>query len=46
MRATQLLHELGQSLWLDDITRTLVTSGTLRQFIDQLSVRGTSCKSG
>jgi len=40
MKATQMLHELGQSLWLDNITRTLVTSGTLRQYIDQLSVTG------
>jgi len=40
MKATQMLHELGQSLWLDNITRTLITSGTLRQYIDQLSVTG------
>jgi transaldolase len=40
MKATQKLHELGQSLWLDNITRELLTSGTLRRYIDQLSVTG------
>lgn len=40
MKATQLLHELGQSLWLDNITRDLLTSGTLRRYIDELSVTG------
>ena len=30
MKATQQLHELGQSLWLDKITRDLLTSGTLQ----------------
>ncbi|HXX32582.1 MAG TPA: transaldolase [Myxococcaceae bacterium] len=40
MKATQKLHDLGQSLWLDNITRKLLTSGTLRQYIDQLSVTG------
>ena len=29
MKATQLLHDLGQSLWLDNITRDLLDSGTL-----------------
>ena len=33
MRATQLLHNLGQSLWLDNITRDLVSSGTLKRYI-------------
>jgi transaldolase len=40
MKATQLLHDLGQSLWLDNITRDLVTSGTLKRYIDELSVTG------
>jgi transaldolase len=30
MKATQLLHDLGQSIWLDNITRDLLDSGTLR----------------
>jgi transaldolase len=40
MNATQLLHNLGQSLWLDNITRDLLTSGTLKSYIDDLSVTG------
>jgi transaldolase len=40
MKATQKLHELGQSLWLDNITRSLLTSGTLRRYIEELSVTG------
>jgi transaldolase len=40
MKATQKLHELGQSLWLDNITRGLLTSGTLRRYIQELSVTG------
>ena len=40
MNATQQLHGLGQSLWLDNITRDLLTSGTLRRYIDQFSVTG------
>jgi transaldolase len=40
MKATQLLHNLGQSLWLDNITRDLLTSGTLRRYIDELSITG------
>lgn len=40
MRATQMLHNLGQSLWLDNITRNLVNSGTLKRYIDELSVTG------
>lgn len=39
-RATQLLHDEGQSLWLDNITRGLLESGTLRRYIDELSVTG------
>jgi transaldolase len=40
MRATQLLHNLGQSIWLDNITRDLLNKGTLKQYIDALSVTG------
>jgi len=40
MKATQALHDLGQSLWLDNITRGLLTSGTLKRYIDELSVTG------
>src|SRR5262245_50496611 len=40
MKATQLLHNPGQSLWLDNITRDLLTSGTLKPYIDKLSVTG------
>jgi transaldolase len=40
MKATALLHDLGQSLWLDNITRELLTSGTLERYIDELSVTG------
>jgi transaldolase len=40
MRPTQQLHELGQSIWLDNITRALLTSGTLKRYIDELSVTG------
>jgi transaldolase len=37
---TQKLHEIGQSLWLDNITRGLLASGTLRRYIQDLSVTG------
>ena len=40
MKATQLLHGLGQSLWLDNITRDLLDNGTLKGYIDELSVTG------
>jgi transaldolase len=40
IKATQLLHEQGQSLWLDNITRSLLDSGTLRQYIEEFSVTG------
>ena len=40
MKATQTLHERGQSLWLDNITRDLLESGTLARYIDELSVSG------
>jgi transaldolase len=40
MRATQQLHELGQRVWLDNITRDLLASGTLLRYIDEFSVTG------
>jgi len=40
MKATQALHNLGQSIWLDNITRDLLDSGTLARYIDELSVTG------
>jgi transaldolase len=38
MKATQMLHNLGQSIWLDNITRELLDSGTLEHYITDLSV--------
>ena len=35
-----MLHDLGQSLWLDNITRDLLRSGTLKRYVDELSVTG------
>ena len=40
MNSTQALHQLGQSIWLDNITRTLLRSGTLAHYIRDLSVTG------
>jgi transaldolase len=40
MKATQLLHDEGQSLWLDNITRDLLDSGTLQHYIHELSITG------
>jgi transaldolase len=40
MKATQRLHEIGQSLWLDNITRGLLVSGTLRRYIEEQSITG------
>jgi len=40
VKATARLHELGQSLWLDNITRTMLGDGTLQGYIDELSVTG------
>jgi transaldolase len=39
-KPTQTLHELGQSLWLDNITRDILNDGTLQYYIDELSVTG------
>src|ERR1700733_12707218 len=38
MKTTQRLNDLGQSLWLDNITRDLLKSGTLKRYIEDLSV--------
>src|ERR1700692_116887 len=38
MKATQLLHNLGQSIWLVNITRELLNSGTLKRYVTELSV--------
>jgi transaldolase len=40
MKATRILHDLGQSLWLDNITRSLLRTGVLRRYIDETSVTG------
>ena len=40
MSITKTLHDLGQSLWLDNITREILDNGTLRRYIDELSVTG------
>jgi transaldolase len=40
MKATQQLHEMGQSLWLDNITRGLLIKGTLRRYIQEFSITG------
>jgi len=40
MNPTKALHDLGQSVWLDNITRDLLNSGTLQHYIDEFSVTG------
>jgi transaldolase len=40
MKATKTLHDLGQSLWLDNITRDLLNSGTLQRYVNEFSVTG------
>ena len=40
MKPTEQLHELGQSLWLDNITRTMLDDGTEQRYIDELSITG------
>jgi transaldolase len=40
MKPTKMIHDLGQSLWLDNITRDLLNSGTLQRYIDEFSVTG------
>jgi transaldolase len=40
MNATQKLHDLGQSIWLDNITRNILDTGTLKRYIDEFCVTG------
>jgi transaldolase len=40
MKPTQRLHDIGQSLWLDNIARDILGSGTLERYIKELSVNG------
>ena len=40
MNHVQILHDLGQSLWLDNITREILDNGTLKRYIDEFSVTG------
>jgi transaldolase len=40
VKPTEQLHRLGQSLWLDNITRTMLADGTLRRYVEELSVTG------
>lgn len=40
MKATRQLHDLGQSLWLDNIARGVLNDGTLQRYISELSVTG------
>ena len=40
MKPTRTLQDFGQSIWLDNITRALLNSGTLQRYIDELSVTG------
>ena len=40
MKPTRQLHDLGQSLWLDNITRELLSDGSLRRYIGELWVTG------
>ena len=40
MKRTQALHDLGQSLWLDNITRAMLDDGTLRRYVDDFSITG------
>src|SRR5580692_11237362 len=40
MNSTRLLHNIGQSLWLDNITRDLLNSGTLKRYINDFSITG------
>jgi transaldolase len=40
VKATEILHERGQSLWLDNISRSLLDNGTIQRYIDSYSVTG------
>ena len=44
MKATRILRDLGQSLWLDNITRDLLNSGTLKRYLGEPSVSGLTSK--
>jgi hypothetical protein len=44
MKAAQRLHNNGQSIWLDNVTRTLLDSGTLEKYIDEFAVSGLTSK--
>ena len=39
-KSTQALHALGQSLWLDNITRQLLNDGTLARYIEDFDITG------
>ena len=43
MKPTQALHEAGQSLWLDNITRALLDAGILARYVAEYSVTGLTC---
>lgn len=45
MKASEALHNLGQSIWLDNITRELLDTGTLERYIDELSISGLNLES-
>jgi len=40
VKSTAQLHEIGQSLWLDNITRTILADGTLRRYVEEFSITG------
>ena len=40
MKGTEFLHDLDQSLWLDNITRDMLNNGTLKRYIDELGITG------
>src|SRR5207302_3773971 len=40
MKGTQFLHDVGQSLWLDNITRDMLNNGTLKRYVDELGITG------
>jgi len=44
MKATQRLHEAGQSLWLDHITRALLASGTLARYVKELGKKSATLR--
>ena len=46
MKPTKQLHDLGQSLWLDNVTRELLDSGTLQRYIDDMQLFVASVRPG